>query len=384
MTDRERTLAVLNYEPYDRLPVVHFGFLAETLTKWAQEGHITQEDVRGYADGNALDVAICRKLGFDFDYHTLLAPNAGLLPGFESRVVEEFPDGSRHVMTGQGVIVLSVPGAGSIQPDVDHLLKDRKAWEELYKPKLQYSPDRVDNARIRVGDDMLAFDNGGREFLCRDDREHLVGLRCGSLYGCIRNWLTLEGSCYMLVDDEPLLDDIIETNADLQYECTKAALESGAKFDYAHFWEDICFKNGPLISPHVFAEKIGPHYRRITKLVNRYGINIVSLDCDGLIDTLIPTWINNGVNTMFPIEVGTWSANIAPWRETYGADLRGVGGTDKRVFARDFAAVDAEIERLKALVDLGGYLPCPDHRLPGDNEWDNVRYYCDRMHAVFG
>jgi len=376
-------MAILNYEPYDRLPVVHFGFLADTLNKWADEGHLTQEEARGYADGNPVDLVISEKLGFDFSYHTLLAPNTGLYPGFKSEVVKEFPDGTKHILNGQGVVILHVPGAGSIQPDVDHLLKDREAWEELYLPKLQFTPDRINKARLRVGNEMVAFEDGAGKFLRSGERDYPIGLRCGSLYGTIRNWLTFEGACYMLVDDEPLLDEIIETNAELQYQCTKAALESGAKFDFAHFWEDICFKNGPLISPRVFEEKVGPHYRRITDLVRSQGIDIVSLDCDGLIDALIPTWINNGVNTMFPIEVGTWGASIAPWRERYGKELRGVGGMNKRRFADDFAAIDAEIERLKPLVELGGFLPCPDHRIADDAEWDNVRYYCYRMHEVF-
>ena len=384
MTDRERLLAVLNYEPYDRLPVVHFGFLAETMQKWTAEGHLTAEEARGHADGNVVDLAVCEKLGFDFCYHTLYAPNASLMPAFESEVLREFPDGTRHILSGQGVVVLHVPGAGSIQPDVDHLLKDREAWEELYRPKLRFSPERLSRAAVRAGDRMVAFEEGGREFLCSGERDYAIGLRCGSLYGTVRTWLTLEGACYLQVDDEPLFDEIIETNAELQFQCTKAALESGAQFDFAHFWEDICFKNGPLITPRVFAEKFGPHYRRITDLLSQYGIRIVSLDCDGLIDSLVPTWVGNGVNTMFPIEVGTWGASLAPWREQYGRELLGVGGMDKRVFARDFAAVDAEIERLRGLVDLGGFLPCPDHRIPSDGEWDNVRYYCDCMHQVFG
>jgi len=87
---------------------------------------------------------------------------------------------------------------------------------------------------------------------------------------------------------------------------------------------------------------------------------------------------------MFPIEVGTWQASIAPWRTRYGRELRGVGGMDKRVFARDKAAIDKEIERLRPLVNLGGYIPCPDHRIAPDAEWDHVRFYCDRMRAVFG
>ncbi|MFO7974001.1 MAG: uroporphyrinogen decarboxylase family protein [Candidatus Hydrogenedentota bacterium] len=192
------------------------------------------------------------------------------------------------------------------------------------------------------------------------------------------------GASYLFAEDDALFTEIIDIRAELSYQAVKMALESGAKFDFAHFWEDICFKNGPLIIPSVFEEKVGPHYKRITQLVNSYGINIVSLDCDGCIDALVPIWLKNGVNTMFPIEVGTWNASIGPWRKEYGRELRGVGGMNKVVFTRDRTAVDAEIERLKPLVDLGGYVPCPDHRIAPDAKWDNVRYYCDRMREVFG
>ena len=117
-------------------------------------------------------------------------------------------------------------------------------------------------------------------------------------------------------------------------------------------------------------------------MLHQHDINIISLDCDGLIDSLIPTWFQNGVNTMFPIEVGTWGASIKPWREKYGKELRGVGDMDKKVFAYDYAAIDAEVERLKALVELGGYIPCPDHRIAPDAKWDNVLYYCEKMHKI--
>ena len=214
-------------------------------------------------------------------------------------------------------------------------------------------------------------------------REEPLGLHCGSLFGQIRNWMGIEGISYLYADDEDLYDEIINTVAELCFNCVEKALESGVQFDFAHFWEDICFKNGPLVNPSVFEEKVGPHYKRITELVNSYGIDIVSLDCDGFIDALIPSWINNGVNTMFPIEVGTWGGNIRPWREKYGKRIRGVGGMDKRVFACDYAAVDQEIERLKPLVELGGYIPCPDHRIPTEAKWENVQYYCERMKKEF-
>jgi uroporphyrinogen decarboxylase len=137
-----------------------------------------------------------------------------------------------------------------------------------------------------------------------------------------------------------------------------------------------------LVSPKVFEAYVGPHYKRITDLLKQYGVDIVSLDCDGWIDLLLPIWLKNGVNTMFPIEVGTWDASIAPWREKYGKNLRGVGGMNKNVFSADYAAVDKEIERLKALIDLGGYIPCPDHRIAPDAKFENVQYYCEKLRTA--
>jgi len=369
MTNRERALAVLRYEPYDRLPIVHFGYWGETLQKWVDEGHLKSDEVRGYGDGNEVDNALAAKVGFDFNWNWMVGANGWLDPGLESKVVAEFPDGSKHMVGGDGVIYLSKPGAGSIPAHVDYLLKDRAVWEEQFKWRFQWSEQRVNKKAL--------------ESLRSGERENPLGLLCGSLYGNIRSMLTFEGACYMLADDEALFTEIIDTVAELNYQNVRCMLESGAKFDFAHFWEDICFKNGPCISPRVFREKVGPHYKRITDLTRKHGIDVCSLDCDGKIDALVPIWLENGVNTMFPIEVGTWGASIAPWREEYGKGLLGVGGMNKNVFARDKAAVDAEVERLRRLVDLGGFIPCPDHRIAPDAKWDLVRYYCDEMRRVF-
>jgi len=384
VNDRQRALAVLNYQPYDRLPIVHFGFWDDTLLKWAREGHITEEEARSWADGNPTDAVISRKLGFDFNYYSVFHTHNDIIPFFERQVLEVAPDGSRKVRNHRGVVLIEKDDATSIPAEIDHTLKDRQSWDTIFRPRLQFTIERVTKMPVRVNDRMVPFDEGGLEFLRQDTREYLYGLHCGSLYGIIRDWIGMENLIYLAADDPALYDEIIETVGELCYQNTKAALESGAKFDFAHFWEDICFRSGPLVNPRVFREKVGPQYRRITGLVNRYGLNIVSVDCDGLIDALIPTWIENGVNTMFPIEVGTWNASIAPWREQYGRELRGVGGMRKYTFALDYAAVDAEIERLKPLVELGGYIPCPDHRLAPDAKWENVQYYCDRMRQTFG
>lgn len=370
MNNKQRAMAVLNYEKYDRLPIVHFGFWDETLDKWFSEGHITREEAEGWRDGNQIDKEISKKLGFDFNWGTCFCPNTSLMPCFEEKIVEVLPDGTKKFLNAEGVVVLKKDNAGSIPAEVDHLLKDRCSWEEHYLPKLQYSLDRIDFTVLK-------------SLKQQENRESPLGIHCGSLYGIIRNYTGVVGSSYIYSDDEELYDEMINTVGELCYKVTEKVLSSGVKFDFGHFWEDICFKNGPLVKPSVFYEKVGPHYKKITKLLNDNGINIISLDCDGMIDSLIPTWFDNGVNTMFPIEVGTWGANIKPWRKKYGIQLRGVGGMNKRVFSYDYDAIDAEIERLKPLIELGGYIPCPDHRIAPDAKWENVQYYCEKMRKTF-
>ncbi|MEJ5198167.1 MAG: hypothetical protein WHX53_04525 [Anaerolineae bacterium] len=397
MNNRERALAILNYQPYDRLPIVHFGFWNETLEKWAREGHITAEEAAAWADGNAADQAIGTKLGFDFNWYRVFGVYTNLLPPFERKVLEVLPDGTRKEVNEDGVVILQKDDATGIPTEIDHLFKGRKEWEELFKPRLQPDERRIYRPEPVIGDLQggRQEDDPRRRFrshiqdlideVQRTDRERPLGLMCGSLYGRIRDIVGMINLSYLQADDPALFDEMIVTFADLCYWATEKALEVyGDNWDFGHFWEDIAFKSGPLVSPRVFKQKVGPHYRRITDLLNRHGIHIVSLDCDGKIDALIPTWFENGVNTMFPIEVGTWGASIAPWRAKYGPELRGVGGMDKKVFAYDYAAIDAEIERLKPLVDLGGYIPCPDHRLAPDAKWENVQYYCDKMRKTFG
>lgn len=365
MTVRDNVHALLHYENYDALPVVHFGYWKETLHKWAKEGHIPEADYRPW---NWEPIA--QQQGFDFEWGGDFPTGADLNPNFGWNVLEKDADGTLKMRNSDGVVVLQKPGAGSIPSEIEHLLVDRASWEEHYLPRLQYSAERIDREKLGA----LPAPAERAVPLCLD---------CGSLFGRIRDWLGLEGSSYLYADDEDLYDEIINTHGALVLRCAETVLQSGIQFDYAHLWEDICFKSGPLVIPSVFEEKVGPWYKKLTGLLNEHGIDIISLDCDGLIDALLPIWLENGVNTMFPIEVGTWHASIGPWREKYGRDLRGVGGMDKKVFAMDRAAIDAEIERLKPLIDPGGYIPCPDHRIPPDAKWDNVCYYAERLRKEF-
>ncbi len=370
MTNRERAMNILHYRPADRMPAVHFGYWPELLTEWADQGKIPRELSEGNWDGNEKDKALDKLIGWDFNWSRTAGANNGLLPAFETKELEVLPDGSRRVQSGTGVIQRVKPGVTSIPSEDDYLLKDREAFETLYRPKMQYSPERVNFEYFRHFNETRSYDTP-------------IGLHLGSVLGSIRDMTSVVGMSYLLYDeDEDLFADIVDTFAEMQYQCVKAILETGAKFDFAHYWEDICFKNGPLLSPEMFDELCAKHYKKRNDLCREYGIDVISLDCDGVTEKLLPIWFENGVNTMFPIEIGVWGDQFEPARKKFGKGMLGVGGMDKTALRKDKAAVDAEIERLTRLSAMGGFIPCPDHRLMPGTKFELVQYYAEKIKEI--
>lgn len=370
MTNRERALNILHFKDVDRFPAVHFGYWNELLFEWANQGHIPLELAENWGDGNKADREIDKIIGWDFNWNMLDGSANGLLPAFEYKVLEELADGSMRIQNTVGLIERVKPGMESIPSEDDYILKDRNAFETLYKPKMLYSADRVNLEYFKNFNDTRDYD-------------YPRGLHIGSVLGDIRNMTSVLGMSYLMYDeDEELFADIIDTYAEMQYKCVEAILETGAKFDFAHYWEDICFKNGPLIAPQLFDELCAKHYKKRNDLCRKHGIDIISLDCDGVTEKLLPTWFNNGVNTMFPIEVGVWGDQFEAARNKFGKGMLGVGGMDKTALRVDKAAVDKEIERMKRLADLGGFIPCPDHRLMPGTKFELVQYYVEEIKKI--
>ncbi len=370
MNNRERAMNILHYKDVDRLPAVHYGYWKELLQEWADQGKISRDIAENRRDGNEKDIELDKIIGWDFNWGGPLGCSDSLYPLFEEKVLEVLPDGTKRVQNKYGVIERIKPGITSIPSEDDWLLKDRDAFESFYKDKMQYCKERIN----------FEFYNKFNETRSMDRPIPISG---GSVLGTIRDLTTVVGMSYLMYDeDEDLLADIVDTFADMQYKCFEAILETGAQFDYALYWEDICFNSGPLLSPEIFNELCSKHYKKRNALFNKHGIDIISLDCDGVIEKLIPTWIENGVNTMFPLEVGVWGDQFESAKKNFGIELRGVGGMDKTVLRKDKAAVDAELERIKRLVSLGGFIPCPDHRLMPGTKFELVQYYADEIKKI--
>mgnify|MGYP003336436697 CR=1 FL=1 len=102
------------------------------------------------------------------------------------------------------------------------------------------------------------------------------------------------------------------------------------------------------------------------------------------IDDLLPHWLDAGVNCMFPIEVGTWGGDPIKFRRQFGKSLRMMGGFDKHILSKSKQAIEDEIRRLAPLVEEGGFIPMPDHRVPPDVPLENYAHYCKVAREIWG
>jgi hypothetical protein len=379
MNDRQRFWATMHYQPRDRAPLSDFGFWDETLTAWYEQGlprQITPESSAAYFGMEGLEQYLLNAPDNAFSPGTVQARGegiaTGLVPGFEERVLEDRGD---HEVAHQadGVRVLRRKAMGSIPQHLAHALADRDSWRRLFKPRLDPSqPERLPaelSACVRWWGDPA--------------REHPLFLPAGSLYGRLRSWMGVENLSRVVLREPAWFEEMVTTVADCVYGVLERVLATGVQFDGAEFWEDMCFNTGPLLSPRHVRQYLVPHYRRITGLLRRHGVDVIWVDCDGKVDALLPLWLEAGVNGLIPVEVGTWGADPVALRREYGRELLMLGGFNKRILAGTPAEIEREVARLAPLVAEGGYIGFCDHRVPPDVPLANYRHYVETVRRVW-
>jgi uroporphyrinogen decarboxylase len=146
-------------------------------------------------------------------------------------------------------------------------------------------------------------------------------------------------------------------------------------------WEDMAYNHAPLISPEMARRYMLPRYRLVADFVRSRGVRYVGLDSDGQIGPLIPVWMDAGLDFLYPFEVQS-GMDVLAVRRKYGRELRIWGGVDKRALARGPAAIDADLARLKPLIEEGGYIPHTDHTCPPDISYANYCYYLERLNRA--
>lgn len=369
MNHRQRFHATMHYQPRDRSPLYDFSFWDETLPHWHTQGLSADCNRRNAREHFGLD---CSLIGGEPPGWTS-GINVDLLPAFDTRILTD--EGDEYTqLNSDGVVVRRQRSSVSIPQHVSHTLVDRQSWKTHYLPRLQPdTPGRLpDDWAARVE----AWSDPAREFP--------VFLNGGSLVGRIRDWMGIENLALVLYDDPAWFEEMVVTVADLILEVLSRAFSCGVRFDACGMWEDICYNAGPLISPAHFNRFLVPHYRHISDLCRRHGVDVIWLDCDGKIDPLLPLWLGAGINCMFPLEIGTWGADPIRYRREYGPELLMMGGFDKHILAGSKQGIAAEVKRLTPLVEEGGYIGFADHRVPPDVPYENYLFYARTVRERWG
>jgi uroporphyrinogen decarboxylase len=148
-----------------------------------------------------------------------------------------------------------------------------------------------------------------------------------------------------------------------------------SSIDCVTIWEDMAYKNGPLISPNFFRKFMLPGYRDLTGFLRKNNVGSILVDSDGDVTLLIPLLLEGGVDGIYPLEAQAGMDAVA-LRKQYGKRLVLIGNMDKTAMAKGRDSIEKEIERkIPYLKEQGGYIPSTDHLVPPDVSYQNYQYY---------
>jgi hypothetical protein len=352
MNDRERFLATMYYQERDRCPWGEMGFWPETLERW-------------HGEGWPEEIYLNQFLGFD-RLREEVHVSFGFVPPFKEKVLEE-SEAYRVVRRETGVIAREFRGEHSFRMPqwLRFPLETHQDWEQQILPRLNPA------APVRYPE---YWQEKVRTYRARD---YPLGLRMGSIFGWLRNWMGLERIAVTLYDDPQWIQEMMDYLVEFCCTCGERALVD-LDLDYVLLWEDMACKHGPLISPRMFREfMLGP-YLRLTGFIRDHGIDLIFVDSDGDAESLIPLWLEGGVNGFYPVERAA-GMDAVRLRQRFGPQLRTMGGIDKRAMIAGPQAIDAELAHVLPLIEEGGYIPWCDHHVPPDVPLRNYLYYVQRM-----
>ncbi len=386
ISSKERYLAICRFErPGDLFYVDSFEW-PQTLYEWVKQGapekildgrfrreyfgystlRWLQEISSGlmYSRGKVYDIGYGIKAG---DWG---APP--IIPGFIPKIVAE-DDRTITMLNGGGQTVRYLRENTQRMPTfIDWPVKDRASWNN-YKKRLDPSSSE------RYPGDWTEY----VEKINKIGNDYAISLQVGGLFGYLREWTGEINLLYMFHDDPGLVEDMMDTMVHLEIEIAKRVLKD-IKVHQATYWEDMCYRSGPLISPDMVKKFMAPRYRMMNDLLRSHGVEVIWLDCDGNIDKLLPIWIDCGINALYPFEVAAGNDAIAV-RKKYGKTVVINGAIDKRALIKGKQAIrDEVIAKVPFLLSQSGFVPQIDHNVPPDVTFENYRYYIDVLREVAG
>jgi len=353
MTDRERFLNVMEYKPVDRgIYGAGMGAWPETIERWKKEGYEPNKEPI-----------------FEKDHWEWIGDWFFPNPPFERKVISE-DERTILYINHEGILMRERKDnpMSSMPQFIRFPVETREDFHKFMKERMQ--PDLA----FRIGKDYITK---LQSYKNRDLPLIIISDRWGGFFGPLRNLVGVEKLCMLFYDDPAFVEEMMDAIADFII-AMMGKIRDYIDIDMYGFWEDMAYKTGPLISPSLVRKFMFPRYRRVVDFLNSRGVRWIALDSDGNITSLIPIWLEAGINFIYPFEVQA-GMDIVKVSKTFGKELRMMGGIDKRAIAEGSDAIDTELKRVSPLVREGGYVPAPDHSLPPDVSFNNYCYYMERL-----
>jgi uroporphyrinogen decarboxylase len=209
-----------------------------------------------------------------------------------------------------------------------------------------------------------------------------LGVYPWGVFGTARDILGTEEFLIGFYTEPELIHDIMKTYTDLWLMIFQKVTEK-IQVDHIHIWEDMSYKNGPLISLDMVQEFMIPHYDRIVEFAKENDIPLVSVDSDGDVNSLLPVMHRHGINAFLPFEVQAGN-DIIKYRELYPT-LGIVGGLDKNALMDTASkeAIHKELDKCELMLSMGGYVPGFDHLIPPNVSWSKWCYFVENLKKFF-
>jgi hypothetical protein len=379
MNSREKFNAIMSFDNNSPNMKAEFGYWAGTIRSWFDQGLpklrnipesvLDGELIRGalplYNESNELvDMNVLPYLKLD---SYLAKFPFDISPRLGSKIIKE-DDREKIYIDNYGLTNRVSKECAGIPMVLDYPIKNSKDfndyknyYDDNFSARLPENwNDLVKNLKYRNFPIRLGGNPFGFSFLAR----HLMGE-----VGYMTN----------LFDNPGLIRDINSFYLDYVKDYWSLILKD-IEIDCIFILEDVAYRSGSFISREMFREFLSPYYIEFIDFLKQYNIKNIVVDCDGLIDELIPLWIEAGVNGIFPIEAVN---DLVEIRQLY-PELKLLGGFDKKSLFKGSSrgVIDQEIAKVVSVTERGGYIPHIDHAVSSDVTWDNFKYYRFKLNEI--
>ncbi len=383
MTPRERFVETLCFGAPDRIPFSPGLPRESTLRTWHAQGlaeggdylALIYEQIDRRRDRSRLAPVELRPSQNEID----LGVSFQMIPTFEERVLEH-KEGHYVVQDWMGAVTEI-----SDEFDYTYIRAPRDfVTRKWHRFPVQSRDDWEDRIKWRFDPKDARRFPPDFETRCRKlrDRDYPLIVSINGPFWQLREFVGFEGLCALVLEDP----EFVRAMTQFWKEFVSEVLEQILPYvvpDMLHFSEDMAFKEHPMISPEMTKEFFSSVYRQWIEIAKGSGVPIFAVDSDGRVDSLIPVWVNCGINCVDPVEVAAGN-DIVAMRAAFGKTLSFCGGIDNRAMAAGGATLEAELARVRPAVDDGGFIPSCDHGVPSDVSWSNFQEYAMKLAEITG